>query len=158
MTKKKFSSARFGPRYGTTSRKTVAEIEAVQKRPHECPSCNYVKVKRNSIGIWACDKCGLKFAGGAWDPKGTQVSVFSTAKERMLEEEAEFEKIFQDKQAKDVDNEREEKRKSRERNVAIIVEDSETKDSEEAETETAQSADEAESLPDESVIQDDEQR
>lgn len=127
MTKKKFSSARFGPRYGTASRKTVAEIESVQKRPHECPNCNYVKVKRSSIGIWECGKCGLKFAGGAWDPKGTQVPVFSTAKERMLEEEAEFEKIFQDKQAKDADEEREAHKKARERNVAIIVEEKDEK-------------------------------
>jgi len=130
MTKKRFSSARFGPRYGTTSRKTVAEIEAVQKRPHECPNCNYTKVKREFIGVWACKKCGLRFAGGAWDPKGTQVPVFSTAKERMLEEEAEFEKVFQDKQTSDA---AEEKRKSKreehvERNVAVIVNDEKDKE------------------------------
>lgn len=103
----------------------MAEIEAVQKRPHECPNCNYTKVKREFIGVWACRKCGLRFAGGAWNPKGTQVPIFSTAKERILEEEAEFEKVFQDKQTSDaVEDERKAKREAHvERNVAIIVND-----------------------------------
>lgn len=128
MTKKKFTSARFGPRYGSRTRKRVAEIEAVQKRYHECPSCKYPKVKREAMGIWVCRKCGLKFAGGAWKPKGTTVSVFSSAKERILEEEAEFEKIFQEQQK--LENEEQDAAKKREadakaeeeaRPVAVIL-------------------------------------
>lgn len=59
---------RFKARYGSTVRKKVAEIEREQKALHMCPSCGAPKVKRASIGIWRCVKCGYKFAGGAWTP------------------------------------------------------------------------------------------
>ncbi len=68
-TKKSMTSGRFGVRYGTRVRKRISEIEAVQKKRHECPVCHYVKVKRVSMGIWGCRHCGAKFAGGAWQPK-----------------------------------------------------------------------------------------
>lgn len=59
---------RFGAKYGSTLRKKVAEIEREQKALHTCPSCGEEKVKRISIGIWHCAKCGYKFASGAWTP------------------------------------------------------------------------------------------
>lgn len=57
---------RFMARYGSTIRKKVAEIEREQRALHMCPSCGASKVKRVSVGIWRCAKCGYKFAGGAW--------------------------------------------------------------------------------------------
>jgi large subunit ribosomal protein L37Ae len=68
-TKKSMTTGRFGSRYGTRIRKRISEIEAVQKKRHECPVCHYVKVRRLSVGIWLCKHCGAKFAGGAWAPK-----------------------------------------------------------------------------------------
>lgn len=69
MTTKKVKSAgRLGPRYGTRIRKRVAKIESVQRQKHVCPVCKFQSVSRGSAGIWACRKCNLKFAGGAYTP------------------------------------------------------------------------------------------
>lgn len=71
MTKKgKVGSAgRFGSRYGRVIRSRISKIEAVQRRKHLCPKCNMPYVKRVSSGVWQCSKCGLKFAGLAYQPK-----------------------------------------------------------------------------------------
>ncbi|MHA1238604.1 MAG: 50S ribosomal protein L37ae [Candidatus Odinarchaeia archaeon] len=68
-TKKVGVTGRFGPRYGSTIRKRVREIEEKTLRPHKCPSCASLKVKKVSVGVWACRKCGYTFAGGAWIPQ-----------------------------------------------------------------------------------------
>jgi len=67
MTKKVGSAGRFGVRYGRKIRKRVADIEKKQKKFYVCPSCNVVRVKRVSVGIWKCKKCGLKFTGRAYE-------------------------------------------------------------------------------------------
>ncbi|MCS7125379.1 MAG: 50S ribosomal protein L37ae [Aigarchaeota archaeon] len=59
---------RFQARYGSTLRKKVAEIEHEQRALHICPRCSMPRVRRVSTGIWACRRCGYKFAGGAWAP------------------------------------------------------------------------------------------
>jgi len=59
---------RFGARYGSTLRKRVAGIEREQRAWHICPNCGHPRVRRVSIGIWRCRKCGYTFAGGAWTP------------------------------------------------------------------------------------------
>lgn len=62
------SQKRYGPRYGRKLRLKVAAIEKEQKKNHKCPYCSYNKVKRQGLGIWACTKCGNKFAGRAYKP------------------------------------------------------------------------------------------
>jgi large subunit ribosomal protein L37Ae len=68
MGKKTGSAGRFGPRYGMRTRKKWREIEERQRKPHECPVCSRLSVRRISTGIWECGKCGAKFAGGAYFP------------------------------------------------------------------------------------------
>ncbi|RLE98031.1 MAG: 50S ribosomal protein L37ae [Thermoprotei archaeon] len=64
------SAGRFGARYGATLRRKVALIEAKMRGPHRCPRCyTRGKVRRISVGIWKCFKCGYTFAGGAWVPR-----------------------------------------------------------------------------------------
>lgn len=61
-------SGSFGPRYGTVARKRYSTVIAELRAPHECPQCHVSAVKRLSVGIWLCDSCGFKFAGGAYSP------------------------------------------------------------------------------------------
>ena len=67
-TKKIGAAGRFGPRYGTKSRKLVAEIERKLGQRYKCPSCGAIKVGRISTAIWQCARCGAKFAGAAYTP------------------------------------------------------------------------------------------
>ena len=57
-----------GPRYGTVVRRRYAEVVAGMRVPHECPRCHVRAVKRLTVGVWNCRKCGVKFAGGAYLP------------------------------------------------------------------------------------------
>ena len=61
-------SGSFGARYGTVARKRYSTIVTELKAPHECPQCHITAVKRLSVGIWLCGRCGFKFAGGAYAP------------------------------------------------------------------------------------------
>lgn len=65
-TKKVGITGRFGARYGSKTRKVVREIEEKWKTPSKCPKCATKVVKRLSVGIWYCRKCGAKFTGGAY--------------------------------------------------------------------------------------------
>ncbi len=68
-TRKVGIAGRFGARYGATIRLRVKEIEEAMRAPHRCPRCKTRgKLKRISIGIWTCKKCGYTFAGGAYLP------------------------------------------------------------------------------------------
>jgi len=58
----------FGPRYGTVGRRRYAEVVAGMRVPHECPRCHVRAVRRMTVGVWSCRKCGVKFAGGAYLP------------------------------------------------------------------------------------------
>ncbi len=62
------TTGRFGPRYGTKTKKIVAAIEALQKRKQLCPFCERETLKRVAAGIWFCKKCKVKFAGDAYLP------------------------------------------------------------------------------------------
>jgi large subunit ribosomal protein L37Ae len=58
----------FGARYGTVARRQYVEIVTGLRSKHECPRCRFQTVKRWSVGVWHCRKCGFKFAGGAYAP------------------------------------------------------------------------------------------
>ena len=58
----------FGARYGTITRRQYNDVVSVLRTRHECPRCKFKAVKRWSVGIWLCRKCGYRFAGGAYVP------------------------------------------------------------------------------------------
>jgi large subunit ribosomal protein L37Ae len=62
-------SGSFGARYGTVARKRYATVITELRAPHECPQCHISAVKRVSVGVWLCGRCGFKFAGGAYTPR-----------------------------------------------------------------------------------------
>jgi len=66
--KKKSYGLRLRTRGGATLRKRWTRIMNVRKTPHKCPSCTTRSVRRESVGIWSCNKCGYRFGGGAYQP------------------------------------------------------------------------------------------
>lgn len=85
------SSGRFGPRYGVKTRMQIAEIERKMRQLHPCPRCGQLRVKRKSTSIWECRRCGLIFAGGAYQPKATP-RLFVTAEKQAEAEDLQKEK------------------------------------------------------------------
>lgn len=66
---KKVGSTRgLGARYGATVRKRYVKVITELKKPHRCPQCGFARVKRESVGVWKCKKCGFTFTGGAYTP------------------------------------------------------------------------------------------
>ncbi len=74
-TKKVGSTGRFGPRYGTRTKKVVRVLEKEQKKRHLCPKCERYALKREAAGIWVCRKCGAKMAGGAYLPRSAAEKI-----------------------------------------------------------------------------------
>jgi len=68
-TKKVGTTGRFGPRYGTKTKKIVRKIERRMKKEKVCPYCERAALKRVAAGVWYCKKCKTKFAGAAYFPK-----------------------------------------------------------------------------------------
>jgi large subunit ribosomal protein L37Ae len=66
--KKVGPSRGLGPRYGVTVRKRYVKVMEGMKLRHKCPSCGFTRVKRRSVGVWFCKKCGFTFTGGAYTP------------------------------------------------------------------------------------------
>jgi large subunit ribosomal protein L37Ae len=87
-TKKVGPTRGLGPRYGSTVRKRYIKVIAGLKKPHRCPQCGFVRVRRESVGIWKCSKCEFTFAGGAYTPS-TKLGVVAkrAAKGTRFEEE-----------------------------------------------------------------------
>ena len=67
-TKKVGPTRGLGPRYGSTVRKRYVKVITELKKPHKCPQCGFVRVRRVSVGVWKCSKCEYTFAGGAYTP------------------------------------------------------------------------------------------
>lgn len=60
----------FSPRYGKRIKKELAKINKKKKSKYMCPKCNRKNVKWQAIGVWACSKCGAKFASDAFKFRG----------------------------------------------------------------------------------------
>ncbi len=73
-----------GARYGTKVRRQYVEIVSGLRSKHECPRCRFMAVKRWSVGVWLCKKCGYKFAGGAYTPITKIGEVASRATRGMM--------------------------------------------------------------------------
>jgi len=67
-TKKVGPTRGLGVRYGSTVRKRYSKVLTEMKKPHRCPQCGFPRVKRLSVGVWGCRKCGFTFTGGAYTP------------------------------------------------------------------------------------------
>ncbi len=67
-TRRRKSPHGFGARYGRTLRRRLAEVEVDLKKKHSCQDCGAKAVKRLSVGVWKCSKCGFTFSGGAYSP------------------------------------------------------------------------------------------
>ncbi|TRO50788.1 50S ribosomal protein L37ae [Candidatus Bathyarchaeota archaeon] len=67
-TKKVGMTRGLGTRYGATLRKRYVKVLTEAKQTHKCPQCSAVAVKRESVGVWHCKKCGVTFSGGAYTP------------------------------------------------------------------------------------------
>lgn len=67
-TKKVGPTRGLGPRYGVTVRKRYIKVITELRTPHTCPQCGFRRVKRESVGVWKCRKCGFTFTGGAYTP------------------------------------------------------------------------------------------
>ena len=98
-TKKVGPVGRYQARYGVRARSRVRNIEVIQRKKHICPGCGHTTVKRIGTGIWQCNKCGIKFAGGSYLPKteiGLQVDKIIrgelSSAEQNIETENESEK------------------------------------------------------------------
>jgi large subunit ribosomal protein L37Ae len=73
-TRKVGTTGRFGARAGSTLRKRRGDIERMMLTLHECPRCLSKSVRRLSVGVWKCHRCGYTFAGGAYAPS-TELGV-----------------------------------------------------------------------------------
>jgi large subunit ribosomal protein L37Ae len=67
-TKKVGPTRGLGPRYGSTVRKRYIKVMQEMRRPHKCPQCGFPRVRRESVGVWKCRKCGFTYTGGAYTP------------------------------------------------------------------------------------------
>jgi large subunit ribosomal protein L37Ae len=67
-TKKVGPTRGLGVRYGSTVRKRYMKVMVELKKPHKCPNCGFVRVHRESVGVWKCKKCNFTFTGGAYTP------------------------------------------------------------------------------------------
>ncbi|MCW3978259.1 MAG: 50S ribosomal protein L37ae [Candidatus Bathyarchaeota archaeon] len=68
MPKKKTFGLRLRTRGGMSVRKQWTRITLGMRASHRCPRCSSRSVKRDSVGVWDCVKCGYRFAGGAYQP------------------------------------------------------------------------------------------
>lgn len=68
MPKKKTFGLRLRTRGGMSVRKQWTRITSGMRASHRCPRCSSRSVKRDSVGVWDCVKCGYRFAGGAYQP------------------------------------------------------------------------------------------
>jgi len=86
-TKKIGSTRGLEARYGATVRKRYIEVISNLKKAHKCPRCGAASVRRQSVGVWTCKKCGVVFTGGAYVPE-TKLGVIAKRAAKGLPGEA----------------------------------------------------------------------
>lgn len=64
--RKEAFGSRLRNRGGISVRKKWSQTTAGYKKPSVCPSCGMRSARRQSVGIWKCERCGHVFAGGAY--------------------------------------------------------------------------------------------
>ena len=62
------SAGRYGSRYGRRIRKRVIAVDKTKNKKYVCKHCLKPGLKRESSGIWLCNKCSSKYAGKAYKP------------------------------------------------------------------------------------------
>ena len=87
-TKKVGPTRGLGVRYGSTVRKRYIKVITELRKPHRCPQCGFVRVRRQSVGVWKCRKCEFTFAGGAYTPSTKLGTVARRAAKGAVAEEA----------------------------------------------------------------------
>ncbi|MCE4599573.1 MAG: 50S ribosomal protein L37ae [Desulfurococcales archaeon] len=71
-------AGRYGPRYGVSVRKRVRDVLVKRYQKHQCPFCGSTgTVKRVSVGLWTCRKCGTTWAGAAYTPRSGLAPYFA---------------------------------------------------------------------------------
>jgi len=88
-TKKVGPTRGLGARYGATVRKRYIETVSELRKRHKCPQCGSASVKRGSVGVWKCRRCGFTFTGGAYTPV-TKLGVVAKRAAKGLPVEAEL--------------------------------------------------------------------
>jgi large subunit ribosomal protein L37Ae len=68
---------------------------------HECPQCRKETLKREAAGVWTCQNCGNKLAGGAYTPETDAQEVMK----RSLREDVETAELEEAKDELDEDTE-----------------------------------------------------
>ena len=86
-TKKIGSTGGLEARYGATVRKRYIKAISGLKTAHKCPKCGTESVRRQSVGVWKCRKCGVVFTGGAYTPT-TKLGVVAKRAAKGLPTEA----------------------------------------------------------------------
>lgn len=81
------SAGRWGPRYGTRTKKVVAVMEHEQNKPQACIRCERPTARRVAAGVWTCSKCGLKWAGGAYFPRSVVAAEILAKAKPLIEKE-----------------------------------------------------------------------
>lgn len=67
MARKKESGI-LGVRYGFSLRERYVMVLKKRRARYNCSKCGTGVLKRLSVGVWSCRKCGYTFAGGAYEP------------------------------------------------------------------------------------------
>ena len=65
-TKKVGNTGWMGARYGIRIRRRVLDIDNARQARAACPQCATVTLERVASGVFACRRCGTKFASGAY--------------------------------------------------------------------------------------------
>lgn len=67
MGRKSKTTTEFGAKFGSLVRKKYTKVTNNLRLKRNCPECNSIKFKRQSVGIWLCNKCGFKVADSAYE-------------------------------------------------------------------------------------------